>query len=347
MRVRRLLLTLFAAALFPAASPGQTAARTLDQVRARGVLHCGIIREDAEYSIDDDHGSRRSFDDDLCKAFAIAALGKNAAVKTTTFLDSASAMQALRAASVDVIASLSADFTHSTAPGIRLSRPVLFDAVGLLVPRRLNIQHAAQLSGRKVCFLSETAVETDVHAWFAGHALDLVAFPFQEQGEMEAAFATGNCAALAGDATRLANTRAEFGKSAALYLLLPDSLAQDPLAAATRASDPAWSNIVNWVIECLISAEQAGLSSSAASSLPPQPQPLAIATPAARLLGLTHDLGAPLGLPDTWFVPVLAAVGNYGDIYARAFGPASGHEIPRGLNRLVSAGGALVPLPTK
>ena len=83
---------------------------TLARVKSSGTLACGVIQEDAEYSIEDDHGSRGSFDEDLCKAFAIAAIGQKPMLKVVSFLDSASATAALRAGKVDVVASMSADF---------------------------------------------------------------------------------------------------------------------------------------------------------------------------------------------------------------------------------------------
>jgi hypothetical protein len=84
------------------------------------------VRRDAEYSIEDDHGSRGSFDEDLCKAFAIAAIGPKPVLKVVSFPDSASATAALRAGTVDVVA----DFSHAVTPGLRLSRQVLNDGIG-------------------------------------------------------------------------------------------------------------------------------------------------------------------------------------------------------------------------
>ena len=116
----------FASACPQVAQPSATLAR----VKSSGTLACGVIQEDAEYSIEDDHGSRGSFDEDLCKAFSIAVIGQKPVLKVVSFLDSASATAALRAGKVDVVASMSADFSHATTPGMRLSRPVLNDGIG-------------------------------------------------------------------------------------------------------------------------------------------------------------------------------------------------------------------------
>jgi general L-amino acid transport system substrate-binding protein len=159
---------------------------------------------------------------------------------------------------------------------------------------------------------------------------------------MEAAFVTGNCTALAGDLTRLVNTRSEFGSIAGDYVLLPDVIAADPLTSATRSDDAGWSNVITWVNECLILAEDLGVTASTA-----QDNTLSAGEMAAKLLGRTHDLGAPLGLPDNWFLNVLNTTGNFGQIYDRAFGPSTNHALARGPNQSWTKGGLLYALPLK
>jgi general L-amino acid transport system substrate-binding protein len=342
MRLRGLLLTIFLVATALPMRAQTKPSSTLAKVRAAGTLHCGIIQEDAEYSTEDDHGSRGSFDQDLCKAFSIAAIGSKASVIVSSFLDGESAMQSLRAGKIDAIATISADFSHATAAGIRLSPPMFYDGVGFLVPRATGIEHPSGFVGNKICFLAETNVEVELQAWFKQHRLDFLPFPFQEEGEMEAAYITRNCKGLASDVTRLVNIRASFGARAKDYILLPEIISSDPLASATRDDDAQWSNIVTWVDEALISAEDRGLTSSNIASKAASTDPAV-----AKLLGRTADFGTPLGLQKDWFVQVLTATGNYGEIYDRAFGPTSGRNLPRGANRLSAAGGLLQSLPLK
>jgi len=315
---------------------------TLAKVRTAGTLTCGVIQEDAEYSTEDDHGSRGGFDQDLCRAISAAAMGPKASVKIVSFLDSLTAMDALRSGKVDVIASASADFSHSTARGIHLSGPVFYDGVGFLVPRGAKIDNARGLSGHKVCFLAETEAEVSLRAWFEKEHLDFLPFPFQEEGEMEAAFITNNCTALAGDMTRLVNTRISFGSLKKDYVLLPEVISKDPLSAATSDDDEQWSNIVNWVIEALIAGEEHGITSANIDAMKQSDDPAV-----RELLGCTGNFGTPLGLQNTWAVDILKSTGNYGDIYERAFGVKSERELPRGLNRLWTDGGLMFSLPLK
>jgi general L-amino acid transport system substrate-binding protein len=315
-------------------------------VRAAGVLRCGIDVEQAEYSTSDDHGNRAALDADLCRAVAIAVLGSKAQGTTKDYPDDSAAMAALHAGEVDLVPTLTDDFTHQAGTHLAFTRPVLWDGVEFLLPGASPITGTRKLSGKKVCFLAETTVEESVRAWFAREHLDFVSFPFQEEGEMQAAFATGNCAALAGDRTRLAQTRAAMALHGKSTRLLPESISKDPLAAAVRDDDPQWMAIVNWVIEALVQAEESGVTQANVRQLTmhaaEEKDPLR-----RFLLGGSHQIGSALGLDNDWVARVIEATGNYGEIYKRDLGSGSPMKLPRGDNRLSREGGLIVALPPK
>ena len=330
---------------FTQIAPG---ASTLARVRAAGVLGCGIDQEEPEYSTADDHGSREAFDKDLCRAVAVAVLGEHARVREMNYPDDRAAMEALKAGVVDMVPTLSDDFTHSVGTHLEFTRPVLWDGVGLLVLGSSPAMRARQLGGKKICFIAETTVEESVRSWFAREHLDYVPFPFQEEGEMEAAFATGNCGALAGDRTRLGGTRAllaQHGKSARL---LPEVISKDPLAAAVRDDDPQWASIVRWVMEALVQAEESGVTkSNAASMRDGAPKADAADSVLWFLLGGSQQIGSGLDLENDWVVRVIEATGNYGEMYERDLGSGSALKLPRGENELRKHGGLMVALPPK
>jgi general L-amino acid transport system substrate-binding protein len=221
---------------------------------------------------------------------------------------------------------------------------VLWDGAGFLAPAKSPVERARQLSGRKICFLAETGVEESVRSWFAREHLSFVPFPFQEEGEMEAAFATGNCGALAGDQTRLAQTRAALAVHRKPSRLLAERVSKDPLAAAYRDDDPQWAAIVNWVMEALIQAEESGVTQANLQSM----RARADSDPVLRILfGASRQIGPALGLDDDWVARVLAATGNYGEIYERDLGSASIMQLPRGENNLREHGGAMRALTFK
>jgi general L-amino acid transport system substrate-binding protein len=225
---------------------------------------------------------------------------------------------------------------------LQFTRPVLWDGIGFLVPGGSAVTRARLLSGKKICFLAETTVEESVRAWFTHEHLEFVAFPFQEEGEMQAAFATGNCGALAGERTRLAETRAALARRGKLARLLPESITHDPLAAAVREGDAQWAVIVNWVMEALIQAEEIGVTRANVNAR----RARADGDPLLRFLfGGSHEVGYKLGLDNDWVVRVIAATGNYVEIYERDLGSASEMKLPRGANNLMEHGGAMIALP--
>jgi general L-amino acid transport system substrate-binding protein len=317
---------------------------TLARVRAAGVLNCGIDQAEAEYSTSDDHGNREAFDADLCRAVAVAVLGRDARVRAAHYPDDRSAMRRLSAGEVEMVATLPDDFTHAVGTHLRFTRPMLWDGVGFLLPAGSAVTRARELNGKKICFLAETTVEESARAWFAREHLEFVPFPFQEEGEIQAAFATGNCGALAGDRTRLADTRAALARHGKRTHLLPETISQDPLATAVRDDDPEWAAIVNWVMEALIQSEESGVTQVNVKAM----RAHADTDPVLRfLLGGSREIGAALGLDEDWVVRVIAATGNYGEIYERDLGNASAMKLPRGENNLREHGGAMMALPFK
>jgi general L-amino acid transport system substrate-binding protein len=305
------------------------------------VLRCGIDVEEAEYTTSDDHGNRDAFDADLCRAVAVAVMGKDAQAKVTYYPDDRTAINGLDSGEVEMVATLSAGFTHSAGTHLALTRPVLWDGVGFLAPEGSPVTRARQLSGRKICFLAETTVEESVRAWFAREKLEFVSFPFQEEGEMQAAFATGNCGALAGDRTRLAQNRAALARHGRQVRLLPETISKDPLAAAVRDDDPQWTAIVTWVMEALIQAEESGVTRANVQAMSARAE----GDPTLRfLLGGSHQIGPALGLDNDWVAQVIAVTGNYGEIYERDLGSGSALKLPRGENNLRIHGGAMEAL---
>jgi general L-amino acid transport system substrate-binding protein len=319
-----------------------TSSPAVEAIRKAGTLTCGVDQSEAEFSMTDEHGSRVAFDRDLCNAVAAAILGQGYRVELKGYPDEDTALQALRGGEVDMVASVSDDLTHSTLPGIALARPVLYDWQGFLVPRSAGIARASQLSGHKICVLGETEAEVNLRSWFQRRHLNFVPFPFQEEGEMEAAFVTANCTALFGDVTRLANTRAAFGTHAHEFVLLPDVVAQDPLASAYRNNDAAFAHIVQWSFEVLLLAEQQHVTAKGMATLHAGYSP-----ETDRLLDSAHALGRPLGLADGWPVRVIQAVGNYGELFRRDVGAGSPLNLPRLPPTPGNGGDPLQPLPFK
>lgn len=307
----------------------------LDRIRAANAIHCGVVKEEEDYSRAEDHGNRAAFDIDLCKAIAVAVLGPAARLIVVSLPDEPSATDALLRGHLDLIATASPDVTN-TAHDITFSPVVFFDGQSVLFPNQASVRTTADLVGRKVCFLTGSVAEEGLHRYAELHHLSFIWYPFSEAGEMEAAFFTGNCDAITSDVSQLANIRAIDPRRAHEFTILPEIIRQDPLALASSASDPRFAAIIHWTVSTLVTAEALGVTQSnvgaEASSLQPAVQ---------RLLGERFGSGTALGLRPGWGAEVLGAVGNYGEIFTRDLGADSPLRLDRGENRLPADGGLL------
>lgn len=301
-------------------------------------MQCGVSKEEEDYSRATDHGNRAAFDLDMCKAIAVAALGPGAHFVIKVFPDEPGAIAALQSGEVDVLASASPTVAHAAA-GIVFSRPTFYDGQGFLIPNNPAIHSPLDLAGKTVCFLITSISETGLREYAARHHVSYIWYPFSEAGEMEAAFFTGNCDALTGDVSQLANTRAIKGERGQSYTILPQIIRTDPLAPAVMGSDLRFAAIVEWTVETLIEAEALGVTQANAAQKARSTDP-----DLQQLLGQRYGTGTTLGLDPHWGENVIRAVGNYGEMFERDLGAGSPLRLARGENRLWTDGGLMYPV---
>ena len=340
-RIFVFIIFLFACVTIAAAQKAN-AGTTLDKIRTAGSLSCGIDTEEPEYSTQDAHGNHGAFDLDLCKAMAVAVLGPNGKLVVAPYRDEQDALKALKAGQIDVLATASPNYINTTNAGLGFARPVFYDYQGFLVNKAMGLHAPRDLSGKKVCFLGGTEIEIELQGYMKREKIEWLPFSFQEEGEMEAAFITGNCAAITADVSQLAYERIVFKGMARNFEILPDVVAKDPLAPAYRLDDPQWAAIVNWTVEALIQAEESGVTKANVAAMMKSDDPIV-----ARLLGVQRGYGQYLGLDDAWAARVIEAVGNYGEIFERDLGPGSTMKLPRGPNNLWTQGGLIYALPIR
>lgn len=331
-----------------ACAQSSTSSKTLAKIKAAHALNCGVDFEEAEYSTADAHGNHSRFDLDLCKAIAVAALGPQPKLNIVPFRDEQDALNALQSGEIDVLATASVNFHNTAALGLGFTTPIFHDHQAFLVNASSGVHSARDLAGKKVCFLGGTEIELQLQAFMTRQGVAWLPFSFQEEGEMEAAFITGNCAAVTADVSQLAYERLAFQSTRATYDILPDIVAADPLAPAFRLDDPQWANLVQWTVEALLLAEAGGITQANVLSRKASADPAHSADlVTARLLGALHGYGQSLGLPDDWAVPVIQTVGNYGELFERTLGSGSVMKLPRGADNLWVNGGVLDPLPIR
>ena len=332
-----------ASAPTPAAIPAaQLLSPTLAHIRTAGTLACGVDFEEAEYSTRDAHGNHSAFDLDLCKAIAVAVLGPAAKFKIVPYRDEAGALAGLQSGEIAVLATGSVNYMNTAAHPFGFTSPVFHDSQAFLVSRASNIHSSKDLAGKKICFLGGTEIETQIQGYMQRRQIAWLPFPFQEEGEMEAAFITHNCDAVTADLSQLAYERIAFRSMAREFIILPEVIAKDPLAPVFRTDDPQWAAIVRWVVQSLIQAEESGVTQANVPEMLHSTDPVI-----QRLLGTQRGYSQYLGLDDAWAANVLQAVGNYGELFERTLGSHSLMHLDRGQDNLWSQGGLLIADPVR
>ncbi len=327
-------------ALLLAANGAAHAGTVLDKVKAAHSLSCGVMKEEEDYSRAEDHGNRAAFDLDMCKAVAVAILGPGAQFVIKAYPDEPAGVKGIENGEVELLASASPTVRNETTAGLGFTRPTFYDGQGFLVLKSANVHSARDLAGKKICFVIESQSEVGLRTYAARQHITYIWYPFSEAGEMEAAFFTNNCAAITGDVSQLANTRAIYKARAAEFTILPDTIRKDPLAAAYRLGDPQFAAIVNWTVESLIEAEELGVTRANVESMKKSPD-----AEVQELPGRPLGAGALLGLETDWAAHVIEAVGNYGEMFERDLGAGSPLRLDRGANRLWTDGGQMYALP--
>jgi general L-amino acid transport system substrate-binding protein len=316
-------------------------ASILDTVKSTGTLTCGVIREEEDYSKADTHGNRAALDRDICKAILAAVVGDKGKVVIATYPDEPTAIKALSEGKVEIIATATPNFVNRTSFHIGFSPVVFFDGQGFLVKKADGLKSAKDLDSKKVCFIDETTNAVYLPLYGAREKIKFFPFPFEEEGEMEAAMYTANCAAMTTDITQLANTRALFGTRAKEFELLPEVITKDPLAVAYREEDSPWANAVIGTISAIIQAEESSVTSANVDTVAANNT-----DPSVRVyFSPLSNMATTLSLDSTWAIRVIKAVGNYGEMYDRDLGGGSPLQIPRGQNALWNKGGLIYAPP--
>jgi general L-amino acid transport system substrate-binding protein len=345
--MRRIFALLFSiACLIIGTTAAAHAGATLDRVKTAASLTCGINTEEPEYSTQDAHGNHLVLDVDICKAVAVAVLGPNAKFTIKSFRDEQDALKALKSGEIALLATGSPNYMNTANTGFGFARPIFYDYQAFFVNKTMGIASPKDLAGKKVCFLGGTEIETQLTSYMQREKIKFLPFPFQEEGEMEAALVTRNCAALTADVSQLAYERLGFKGVAKNFEILPDVIAKDPLAPAYTLDDSQWATIVNWTVEALIQAEESGITQANVKEIAMKQSNIEDMV-VRRLLGLQRGYGQYVGLDDAWTARVIEAVGNYGEMYERDLGSGSVMKLPRGANNLWTQGGLMYALPIR
>ena len=338
----RTLTSALAAAAVTFAAPQSFAGATLDAVKGRGELVCGVNTSVYGFSAPDDKGNWHGLDVDICRAVAAAVLGDAARVRFVP-LSAQARFTALQSGEVDLLArNTTWTLTRDTSNGLNFAPVSYYDGQGFMVPAKLGVQSAKDLSGASVCVQTGTTSELNLADYFRANRMELKPVTIEKYEEVTSAYLAGRCDAITSDASQLAAIRANEAPHPEDHLILPEIISKEPLAPAVRHGDDQWFDAVKWSLLAAVEAEEKGVSSTNVDAMLASDDPTI-----RRLLGVAPGLGAALGLDERWAYNVVKQVGNYGEIFERNLGADSKLKLPRGLNALWTQGGLQYAPPAR
>lgn len=338
-RMGRALRGLAAAAIVAAGAATVAQAATLEDVRKRGALNCGVSQGLPGFSDRDAKGEWSGFDVDFCKAVAAAVLGDASKVSYTP-LSANERFEALRSGKIDVLSRNSTwTLEREATLGLLFAGVMYHDGQGFLVLRRPQVISALELDGVSVCVQSGTTSQANLGDFMRANSMGYKELVFPSLAEAIKALESGQCDVFTADQSALFAERIKLADPGAA-VILPDVISKEPLGPVVRADDVKWFNIVRWVNYALINAEELGISTATIAEAAASQKPAV-----RRFVGAQGNLGQALGLDNAWALKAVQAVGNYAEVFERNIGSRSRLGIPRGLNQLWSTGGILYAPP--
>jgi general L-amino acid transport system substrate-binding protein len=320
---------------------GASAAATLDDVKARGSLNCGVTTGVPGFAEPDANGVWQGFDVAVCRAVAAAVLGDGDAV---TFVPTTGKTRftALASGEIDMLAR-NTTWTFSRDVDLKFDFIGVnyYDGQGFIVPKSLGVSSAKELDGATVCIQTGTTTELNLADFFRKNNISYEPVPIETNAEAQPLYLEGACDTYTTDASGLAATRASF-ESPGDHIVLPEIISKEPLGPLVRHGDNEWGDVVRWTLNALIAAEELGVTSANIAEMGAAPG----ASPEInRMLGTEGTLGEMLGLSADWAQKAIMAGGNYGEIFEKNIGENTPIGLARGLNAQWTNGGLLYSPP--
>ncbi len=335
-------LALLAAALTLGSATQVQAGATLDAVKKKGFVQCGISDGLPGFSYADAKGKYVGLDVDVCRAVAAAVFGDAEKVKYSP-LTAKERFTALQSGEVDIL-SRNTTWTSSrdAAMGLNFTGVTYYDGQGFLVNKKLGVASARELDGATVCIQAGTTTELNLADYFRAHNLKFTPITYDTSDESAKSLESGRCDVLTSDQSQLYAQRIKLAAPDD-YVVLPEVISKEPLGPAVRQGDEEWFDVVRWTLYAQLNAEELGVSSANVEELTKSTKNPDI----ARLLGVEGEYGKDLKLNKDWVVQIVKQVGNYGEIFDRNVGASSELKIERGLNALWNKGGLQYAPPVR
>ena len=319
---------------------GAASAQTLDQVRDRGELRCGVSTGLVGFASPNAEGEWEGFDVAVCRAVAAAVLGDPSLVE---FIPTTGKTRftALNSGEIDMLArNTTWTFSRDVDLNFEFVGINYYDGQGFMVPADLGVTSASELDGATVCIQTGTTTELNLADFFRSNNISYEPVPIETNAEAQQQYLAGACDVYTTDASGLAATRAAFPDPGA-HVVLPEIVSKEPLGPLVRHGDNQWGDIVRWTLNALITAEELGVTAGSVEQMSGGTNNPEI----NRLLGTEGTLGAMLGLDPQWAARAISTQGNYAEIFEANIGESTPIGLARGLNAQWRDGGLLYSPP--
>ncbi len=308
-------------------------AATLDDVKAKGFVQCGVNTGLAGFAAPNDAGDWTGLDVDLCRAISAAVFGDAKAVKFSP-LSAKERFTALQSGEIDILSrNTTWTMSRDTQFGLSFAGVNYYDGQGFMVRKSLGVNSALQLSGASVCVQTGTTTELNLTDYFKANNMTYSPVVFEKLEEVNAAYNANRCDVYTTDQSGLYSIRLSLGAPDE-HIVLPEIISKEPLGPVVRQGDDKWFALVKWVHFAMVNAEELGITSANVDEMMTSTDPNVL-----RILGKEGTFGADLGIDNAWAYNIIKQVGNYGEVFERNVGTATPLGIARGENALWSKGG--------
>ena len=334
--LKRLIL---AAAMLAAATAAH--AGTLDSVRQKGFVSCGVNVGLGGFSMPDSKGVWRGLDVDACRAVAAAVFGDSEKVRYVPTTGT-SRFAALQAGEIDILArNTTFTYLRDVTIGLRMVMVNFYDGQGFLVRKDSKISSLKDLAGGTICLLQGSTHEMNIADWMKQHNITFNIVLLDTTDVLIKTMLSNRCDAASSDSSNLASIRGAGVPNPDDFIILPDRISKEPLGPMVRRADDQWLDVVRWSMMAMVEAEELGVTSANADQM------LAESTnpTVQRLLGKSGDFGKLMGLDNAFALNIIKQVGNYGESYERNVGKGSSLKLDRGENALWTNGGLMYAMP--
>jgi general L-amino acid transport system substrate-binding protein len=316
-------------------------AATLDSVRQKGSVTCGVNVGLGGFSMPDSKGVWKGLDVDACRAVSAAIFGDSEKVRYVPTTGT-NRFPALQSGEVDILSRNSTfTFLRDTTIGLHMVMVNFYDGQGFLVRKTVKAANLTELAGATICMLQGSTHELNLADWMKQHNIQFQIVLLDTTDVLIKALLSGRCDVASSDSSNLASIRGAGVPNPDDFVILPDRISKEPLGPLVRHGDDQWMDIVRWSLMAMLEAEEDGVTSANVDEMRAKSTNPAV----QRLLGKTGDFGKLIGLDNAWAYNIIKQVGNYSESFERNVGKGSSLRLDRGPNALWTQGGLMYPIP--